>query len=366
MPDPIRRSACLISAEYALSEGLGGVQRCTREYVAALEAAGFQLSIAAYGVDRRPLTRLQRRFAPRPYANLISPDYIASVRKQIETTRPTWVFFNQIEAAQIAPALGSLRSDRIRFALLSHGVDSSDYLHTARVFAPGSPSDRERWLGRQLFAEMDQHRHFDVVFCLSETDRLFHQWLGGRAVHFVPRIVESQPIAWRPVDGRVGTVGTLDHAPNFEGIDAFCAAVKRSGKDLRLRLVGRPEVRGLELARRHACIDYLGGIGDDEFTAEAQTWSAFVNPIFCYARGCSTKLAVPLGWHLPTASTRAGARGYRWDESLLPLAETPDELVALAIRLAQDPSARAATAALANASPKLPEVTALIRAALED
>lgn len=369
MPDIDPTGAVLVTAAYAMQPAGGGVQRCTREYVATLQAAGFTLHEARYEIDRRPAARLRRKLNPAPYRDLIARSFVRQAAGTIRRLRPRWVFFNQIEAAPIATDLASLRTEGVRFAMLSHGVDSSDYLHTVRVAGgdgtrPVAARDA-RWLGRQLFAEMEQHRHFDVVFCLSETDRLFHQWLGAPAVHVLPRLIERRPIDWHPIAGRLGTIGTLDHAPNREGIALFCRALEAAGAPARLRLIGRPEHCGRELAREFRAVEYLGGLSDEEFEAEARTWSAFVNPIFCYARGCSTKLAVPLGWQLPVATTRAGARGYWWDETLVPLAENPSGLAVLAMRLAGDPAARDNVARLAARSPQLPELAATIRAALD-
>jgi hypothetical protein len=356
-------SQCVfVTAEYALAPSGGGVQRCTHEYLASLKAAGFSPLNAVYQFDRRVLTRLKRKFRPRPYQDLVAPSTVADTARLIRTTRPAWVFFNQIEAAQLAATLAPVRENGTRFAMLSHGVDSSDYLHTARVTE--SISKSATWLGRQLFAEMQMHRYFDVIFCLSETDRVFHQWLGGRSVHLVPRIIDNHPIDWHPIKGRIGTIGTLDHAPNYEGLVLLCEALQQSKSTLKLRIIGRPEARGRELASRFPMVEYLGGLNDEEFAAEAQSWSAFVNPIFCYARGCSTKLAVPMSWHLPVATTRAGARGYWWDESIMPLADTPDQLVASLHRLIEADDARRIVSSLARQSPQLNDVAKIIGTAL--
>ncbi len=364
MSQPLEQ-AFFVTAQYALEPQGGGVQRCTHEYLRCLRGAGISAVPLTYAVDRRPSTRLRRKLAPAPYRHLISPASVDQIRQAIAAASPTWVFFNQIEAAQIVAELAMLRTGRTRFALLSHGVDSSDYLHTARVL--GIPARRAaRWLGQQVVAEMEMHRHFDIVFCLSETDRTFHQWLGATSVHLVPRVIENSPIDWKPAAGRVGTICTLNHAPNREGIVSFAAAAKKLTGTMKLRLIGRPESDGRALAEEYPNIEYLGGLSDEAFAEEARTWSAFINPIFCYARGCSTKLAVPLGWHLPIASTRAGARGYWWDEALVPLVDTPDELAMLAAQMASTVPDRTKVSTLAQRSPQLVQNAELFRTALRD
>jgi len=373
MPTLDYQQAIFVSAAYALQPEGGGVQRCTREYLALLAAAGWQTHPVAYSADRRPWTRLRRRCAPEPYRNIIPPSFAQTVAEAVRARGAGWVFFNQIEAGPLIPVLAPLREAGVRFALLSHGVDSSDYLHEARIRATmqtSRPISRRdiRWLGAQLFAELEHHRHCDVVFCLSETDRQLEQWLGGRAVYVLPRIVDDAPLPWQPVAGRLGAVGTLVHAPNYEGLVLFCQALAAQPVGpIRLRLIGRPVEPGRRLATQFPFLEYLGPLSDAEFAAEARSWCAFVNPIFCFARGCSTKLAVPLSWRLPIATTRAGARGYVWDENLVPLVETPTDLAQLARQLsdpAQAARQRRAIDVLAAQSPRLVDLAAVVRAAL--
>ena len=79
-----------------------------------------------------------------------------------------------------------------------------------------------------------------------------------------------------------------------------------------------------------------------------------MHPIFAYARGRSTKVGVVLGWGLPLVTTRAGIRGYVWDETLQPLFNTPAELAraALARSEGRDGAQNVdATAAIARLQP---------------
>jgi hypothetical protein len=171
------------------------------------------------------------------------------------------------------------------------------------------------------------------------------------------------------VPGRLGTVSTLDHGPNLEGIERTAAAFDATGRpEVRLRLVGRPTTAGEALARRFRCLDYLGPLDDAAFAAEAATWCAFLNPIHCFARGSSTKLAVPLAWELPVVTTRAGARGYRWDESLVPLHEDAAAFAAAALRAADPAEAarlREGVRRLAAGSPRLADLVSLFNGALD-
>jgi len=373
MPTLDYQQAIFVCAAYALQPEGGGVQRCTREYLALMTAAGWQTHPVAYSTDRRLWTRLRRRLAPAPYRNIIPRSFAQTVAEAVQARGAGWVFFNQIEAAPLIPMLAPLREAGVRFALLSHGVDSSDYLHETRIRATlqnGRPISRRDagWLGAQLFAEMEQHRYCDVVFCLSETDRQLEQWLGGKAVYVLPRTVDNTPLPWQPVAGRLGTVGTLVHAPNCEGLVLFCQALAAQPiGPIRLRLIGSPAEPGRRLAAQFPFIEYLGPLNDAEFAVEARSWCAFVNPIFCFGRGCRTKLAVPLSWRLPLATTRAGARGYVWDENLVPLVETPADLAQLARQLsdpAQAARQRRAVEVLAARSPQLADLVPVVQDAL--
>ncbi len=372
MSDLNPRHAVFVTAAYALQPEGGGVQHCTREYLQVARAAGFTLHPVSFATDRRPLARLRRKFRPRPYSDLVAPGFEAEVLRHVQASGARWIFFNQTDAGQIAPRLAALRTSGVRFALLSHGIDSTDSLHTAHTranFGLGPPvSDGDALLiGRQIFAEAAMHRHFDAIFCLSESDRLFEQWLGGKNVQVLPRLVESAPLDWIPTAGRLGTVGTLGHAPNLDGLVQFCRAFVATPVSVRLRLVGSPPAIGEKLAREFPFIDYLGSLTDIELQAEARTWCAFLNPIFCVPRGCSTKLAVPLGWHLPVVTTRPGARGYFWDEALVPFSDTPAEFARLAMQLSDPVAAahlRPAITEIAQRSPQLEEVAARFAAAL--
>ncbi len=366
MSDSSRQPALFISHASSLAAAPGGVQRCTREYMRALDAAGFDLEELPYVEDRRILTRLRRRFFPRPYAHKLPPDLIERCLATAERLAVRWIFINHGDPAPLAELIHRRAPGRYRIAVLSHGLDSTDELHEARIRKEDASAVRATRLGRQLFAEMRQRQFVDVVFCLSETDLQMERWLGARRVAVVPRTISEPPLSLAPQLGRIGTVSTLNHPPNIEGIERLASALA-AHSSVKLRIVGGPRDDGESLARRFRAVEYVGPLDDEGLRHEAATWCCFVNPIFCYPRGASTKLAVPLGWRLPIATTRAGARGYQWDERLIPLAETPEELAAQATRLASladRASACAAVAALAVATPSLPDIARAMRQVL--
>jgi hypothetical protein len=225
----------------------------------------------------------------------------------------------------------------VRQILLSHGAEAIDFCIEQGLRREARTENRsrataERMLGRALLDQLEQRRHLDAVVTLAPLDAEIERWLGARNVLSIPRTISCDRLVLRPVDGRVGCVATLDHPPNFSGLTRLLDALDgKTPTSFRLRLVGGPASCGATLARRHGFVDHLGPLNDDALRAEAATWCCFVNPIFVYSKGCSTKLAVALGWGLPIATTRYGARGYLWDEGAIPLADDPTELADLVL-----------------------------------
>jgi len=152
--------------------------------------------------------------------------------------------------------------------------------------------------------------------------------------------------------------------PQF-GTAPFLTLETLAPPKVELRIVGGPPAAGADLARRFRMVRYLGPLSDEELDKEASTWTCFVHPLFCYARGCSTKLAIALSWQIPILTTPQGCRGYTWREGSLPSADTPEAFARLALRLAEpEPAAQKEVAAIVRSAPTLNQVAALVRGAL--
>jgi hypothetical protein len=111
-------------------------------------------------------------------------------------------------------------------------------------------------------------------------------------------------------------------------------------------------------------VDYLGSLDEAELRDEATTWNTFLHPIFCNARGCSTKLAIAMAWHIPIVTTSIGHRGYRWTRGSLVLAETPAAFASRCLELlepARAEEARHQVSLIAGSSPSLSEVAGAMR-----
>jgi glycosyltransferase involved in cell wall biosynthesis len=366
--------ALLVSAAAYLKEDdrPGGVQLCTQEYLRTLRAAGFKLRLVPYDADRRPWARLRRFLRPRPYQGILPTGLVERVAGQIGADC-RYVFLNQVDLGPLAGRLSLLLPPGCRIVLLSHGLESVDYLHVLRSRGQKAPFEGLtgldlKTLARKLVAETQHRLHIAHVFCLSSNEAEIERWLGAPRVDWLPRTIPACPLDWRPVGGRLGYVGTLNHPPNKEGLVLLLRALESSrAPGQRVRLVGGPPEVAKELSRSFTFVDYLGTLRDAELRLEASTWTCFLHPLFCYARGCSTKLAVALGWQVPVVTTPAGTRGYCWREGVLPMADTPEGMARLVARL-EDPEVardvKQAVEAVARSSPTLKEVAAKVRSAL--
>ena len=115
-------------------------------------------------------------------------------------------------------------------------------------------------------------------------------------------------------------------------------------------------------------MQYLGPLSNDLLEAEAGSWSCFLHPIFCYARGASTKLATALAWEIPVVTTSTGRRGYVWTDGDLPVANAPEGFARLADSMldrARAAEAREQVRRVSRSSPTLDDIAATIRAVLE-
>lgn len=365
--------AVFVAHTQALSSAPGGLQLCTSEYLRTLQAAGFALSIKSVEHDRRLLTRLGWRLRPRPYPPQWRPELVDEVVATVREARARFIFLNLVNLAPLAPLLRARVDAACKIVLLSHGLESVDFLHAVEAQARSSVGSRsageERTLGRQLFEEFDQRRYIDHVFCLTPVETEIERWLGAKGVSWLPRTIPGRPpLDWSPAPGRLGFVGTLDHPPNRDGLVQFLEALETlAPPEIEVRVVGGPAAAGAELAQHFRLVRYLGALSDEELDKEAASWLCFVHPVFCYARGCSTKLAVALSWQIPVLTTPPGCRGYRWREGSLPMADTPEALARLALRFADPGTAAAAqkeVATIARSAPTIDDVAALVRGAL--
>jgi glycosyltransferase involved in cell wall biosynthesis len=361
-----------LSHQNALKPGGGGQQHCTSEYHQTFEAAGFELVDVTFDTDRSFMTRLRRKLRPAVYANLVPANYFTQVAEAINEQQPSIIFCNTYDLVPFARRLKNQVSSQTRLVLLSHGLASVDAIHAARVRRNGtdcgySKPVPERWIGKMIHVETESLPYFDHVFCLASFETEICRWLGARSVSWLPRMIPNkQVLTWNPTGNRIGCVGTFDHPPNLEGLVKFCQALQvLETNGLRLRVVTRSHAVAADLRAHYSFVDDLGSLEDtNALEAEAATWSAFVHPLFCYAMGCSTKIAIAFSWGLPVLTTTAGLRGYTWSEGNLPLFNSPSEMANAALAaldLSRAIAMRDEVMKAARSTPSLTEVAVQIR-----
>jgi hypothetical protein len=314
--------------EYINAKINGGVQLCTSEYLTYLKDAGFNVTQFLVEPNLNLKNRLKIKMDIEVYERYPIESYLKELIHQIDVMQIKLVLFNQVNLAAWAAKLKSHLPADVKFVALSHGNESGDFLHkTAKENRHGII---QTWrLGKMLVKESRMFSQLlDGIVVLSENEVYINQWLGAHKQLYLPRMLSPQFLEWQPIDNRIGFVGTLDHLPNRQGIKYLADELKQAGLNYKLRLVGAPSAIGHEIASQYSFVEYVGPLSDQELITEVKTWSVFLNPVFWYARGASTKLAQSINWGIPCITTPAGKRGYElYSEDIVSADSTPQSFV---------------------------------------
>ncbi len=366
--------ALFLHYDNSLDNVPGGVQLCSREYFETLTAAGFSLKTLKIENDIRMSNRVKRKLKPEPYQYNFNPDKAIADIKNALTESVQYIFLNQNVLRPLAKVIKQNLGQGIKIVVLSHGLASVDYLHEIRAVRNLSKTDvsntEVNYLGRQLVEETSHSPYIDHVFCLAPFEVEIEKWSGAKEATHIPRTIKETSLNWHPIKGRLGFVGRLDHPPNEEGfLMVFDELKKVKGNTVELRIVGSPREEGEKLSEAYEFVNYLGELTDEELREDASTWSAFLHPVFFYAMGCSTKLAVALGWEIPIVTTTMGIIGYIWSEGNIPIADHPEQFANLAIEFS-DPikstPIKEEITKIKNSSPMLDDVAAIIKHSLQE
>jgi len=346
-----------VAFEGSLGSTVGGQQACTRELTEVLQKAGFDLLTLAIPSRLTLLDRLRHRIRPIPYPVCWPKDTAERIVERAKVCGAGTIFFNLIDFLPLAREVRSGVDPKTRLVMLSHGLASPDVQHINRI-AREMPEIIGRCPRYDLKAVLKKEREylgdFDQVISLAEFEADLCREMGARRSDWIPRVIPEQPLEWRPVQGRLGFVGTLDHPPSMEGMVKVLEAWPRdAGSGVKVRVVSRSRWHGEWLAKRFPQVEYLGPLDGGEIEKEAASWCAFLHPMFCFARGCSTKLATGLGWRIPCVSTESGIRGYELPPGSWVIADSPRKFVSECFRISQIESASEARADLIEASNKL-------------
>lgn len=347
--------------EGSLGSTIGGQQACTRELIEVLEKAGFDLVQVPIENRLSLLDRVRNRIRPIPYPVSWPGDTAGLIARKAKESGAGTIFFNLIDFLSLVREVRPRTEAKTKLVMLSHGLASPDVRHINRI-AGEMPEIIGRCPRYDLEAVLKKEREylgdFDQVISLAEFEAELCREMGARRCDWIPRVIPEQPLKWRPMEGRLGFVGTLDHPPSMEGMVKVLEAWPRdSGSGIKVRVVSRSRWHGEWLARRFSQVEYLGPLDGGEMEKEAASWCAFLHPMFCFARGCSTKLATGLGWRIPCLSTASGIRGYELPADSVVMADGPKEFASECMRISKTGSAAEARSKLIQASTKLPHLT---------
>jgi glycosyltransferase involved in cell wall biosynthesis len=314
------------------SEITGGVQLCSQEFHQVLVDIQ-EIELQDYYV---PYTKniFQRAMAKLGLENYYAFDIekeSPALLSYIEANHIEIVFINMATAVRFAKPVKKRFGNTVKVILLSHGNHSGDFLHLITKPIDKQPFYRRIMnrirLGMLLATEAEYRvKWLDAVVTISETEKQIENWFGARRVAFLPRKLYKDFLHHEPVIGRIGFVGRLDHPPNLQGVTILLEELSRNNRDLEFRLVGAPPKYGDQIRNDFPFVNYLGELSDKDLEKEVATWSFFLNPVWWYSTGASTKLARAISWGLPIITTTAGMRGYQWEQGSLLVADSPGEM----------------------------------------
>jgi len=319
----------------------GGVRNCTNEFI--------ELLSQRFEVIKFPVTnhitipyRLRVRLGLNHYNDYKPEIYRTEILEAIRVHKIRLVFLNLSNTVRFSSLIKEMSDQKVKVILCSHGNETGDFLHQVVRFPGENGYFRNLFssytLGRLLKIEAAYRLNaIDMVLTVSPVEENLEKWLGSGKTFMVPRVIKKDFLPLRPVPFRVGFLGDISHTPNQSGVLAVCNALMALGQKVEFRLVGGPEEIGRSIEKKYPFVKYLGFLNDEELREEAATWAFFLNLVFYYSRGVSTKLAKALGWGIPVLSTIPGNRGYHWAEGDLLLARDAQHMAELIVENAGDP-----------------------------
>jgi glycosyltransferase involved in cell wall biosynthesis len=313
----------------------GGVQVCTEEMIDYFKLTSFDLEIFSVKTTRRISDRLKIKLGIDVFNSFDFERLSDDLARKIDKTDIELIALNQIGFAPLVPLLKKKVRRKLFFICLSHGNESGDFLYSSERIELV-----KLWkLGKLLSNEKKYYKDYlDGVVVISEHEVGINQWLGATNIFLLPRMLKDNAIAWQPNYRRVGFVGTLNHQPNLIGLNLVLESLNALSYNGRVRLIGGPKEIGESLAVKYSFVDYVGRLNEEELTAEASTWSLYLNPVFWYSRGSSTKLAQGINWKIPVLTTPAGKRGYLLsDETVVIANHDPRQFAKTIIEVCNDP-----------------------------
>jgi len=310
----------------------GGVQLCSQEFLLILKKSGFNIKQYDLEYTKNFKDRILIKLKIDNYRNFNVKELFADINKYIEENNIEWVFINMATLVRISKPIKEKFGDKVKIIMLSHGNHSGDFLHltTKSIFKRNFITkfrDIVR-LGYLVHTEsLYRVKYLDAVLTVSDAETQIENWFGAKKTILVPRLLENKKINLQTNYNRIGFVGRLDHPPNYQGITLLLDELTKIKKnDYVLRLVGAPEGWGKKIENKYDFVEYTGELSDEELDKEVATWALFLNTVFWFSTGVTTKLAWAINRGVPIITTTPGMRGYKWKDGKLPIAETPKEM----------------------------------------
>lgn len=324
------------------SSNEGGVKLCTQDY---FELLSRKFDLIVFPLENRKSIwyRILVKLGVNQYNDFKNSRKVSELHDLILKNDVKYLFLNQSNTALFGLEVKRRCAAKISIFICSHGNESGDLLHQVTRFYSELPFYRRvfsNWiLGKTIRSEVLQRTNgIDGVLTVSEVEAQIENWLGAKKVLLVPRTVEYSPISFNNKIGVVGFIGDLSHAPNYYGIRILCEAIEnqKTNHELIVRIVGTCTAESKKIQRDFAFVNCIGYLTNQELVKECESWSFFLNPVFYYSRGVSTKLAKALSMGLPVITTEIGNRGYQWKVGDLPTVSSPEEMADSVLELAFD------------------------------
>jgi hypothetical protein len=298
----------------------GGVSYCTQDFISLLKTR-YEVVLFPVSFNQSFLYRIKSKLGIAVFEDYAPQDVATSLFKTIKENSIKKVFINLSTALSFSKIISEELGSTVKIILCSHGIEGGDMLHNA-VRADHPLSWFQQFassykLGGTLKKELEfRTKYIDLVLTVSEIEASIEKWIGAKKVFFVPRIFSKDFISWMPVKGRLGFVGDINHFPNYYGFLQLCEAMaqKEGRSAISIRVVGKESKNLDALLSKYSFIQSLGYLDNEQLRLEAATWVYYLNLVFYYSKGVSTKLAKGMNWGLPVISTEAGNRGYIFKE----------------------------------------------------
>lgn len=335
------KKALFITAKNNIdSKGSGGVSICTREFIELFKGI-FNLTLFTIEVRSDILFRILSKLGLDAYNQFEYKNVSENLFNYPDFKSSEYILMNMSNLAPLAEFIKKKFPEK-KIYILSHGNESGDLISEITRYKENQSIVKKYFrdfrLGRTIRVEAELRQEFiDGIFCISEVEEQIEKWLGAKSVFFIPRTIQRELIEYKPQLNKIGFLGDLSHKPNFDGLYKLLIAIKKLDLRIEFSIIGKPETIGKKLEDEFSFVSFKGKMEDDSMYTELSSWVLFVNPIFHYSRGASTKLADAIGWGIPILSTIPGNRGYRFGENKILVAKSPEEMAFLIGEITSSP-----------------------------